>query len=80
MQSFDIMRLVYVLIPMILALSVHEFFHAWTALKLGDDTAARQGRLTLNPGRFIRNSRPPTLRLRWSARWASRRPRAAGPG
>jgi Zn-dependent protease len=49
MQSFDIMRLVYVLIPMILALSVHEYFHAWTAMKLGDDTAARRGRLTLNP-------------------------------
>jgi Zn-dependent protease len=48
-MPFDIMKLVYVLIPMILALSVHEFFHAWSALKLGDDTAARQGRLTLNP-------------------------------
>lgn len=27
----------------------HEFGHAWTALKLGDDTAARQGHLSLNP-------------------------------
>jgi len=34
---------------MIFALTVHEFFHAWTASKLGDDTAVRQGRLTLNP-------------------------------
>jgi Zn-dependent protease len=33
----------------ILSLTVHEFAHAWTAWKLGDDTASRQGRLTLNP-------------------------------
>ena len=40
---------VTLLIPLILSLTVHEFFHAWTAWKLGDDTAARMGRLTLNP-------------------------------
>jgi Zn-dependent protease len=34
---------------LLLSLTVHEFFHAWTAWKLGDDTAARAGRLTLNP-------------------------------
>ncbi|HSN14355.1 MAG TPA: site-2 protease family protein [Anaeromyxobacteraceae bacterium] len=37
------------LIPMVLSLSVHEFAHAWSANRLGDDTAERQGRLTLNP-------------------------------
>jgi len=31
------------------ALTVHEYFHAWTALKFGDPTAYRMGRLTLNP-------------------------------
>lgn len=30
-------------------LPFHEFAHGWVAYKLGDDTAARQGRLTLNP-------------------------------
>jgi Zn-dependent protease len=40
---------VTLLIPLILSLTVHEFFHAFTAWKLGDDTAARAGRLTLNP-------------------------------
>lgn len=44
-----IIELVIVLVPMILSLSVHEFAHAWSAYKLGDDTAARQGRMTLNP-------------------------------
>ena len=31
------------------ALSFHEFAHAWMASKCGDDTAARMGRLTINP-------------------------------
>ncbi len=34
---------------LLLSLTVHEYFHAWTALKFGDDTAARMGRLSLNP-------------------------------
>lgn len=31
------------------SLTVHEFFHAWSALKFGDTTARDLGRLTLNP-------------------------------
>lgn len=42
-------ELVIVLVPMILSLTVHEWAHAWSAFKLGDDTASRQGRMTLNP-------------------------------
>lgn len=41
-------RVLY-LIPLILSLTVHEFAHAWAAFRLGDDTAQRAGRLTLNP-------------------------------
>jgi Zn-dependent protease len=37
------------IIPMILSLSVHEWAHAYSAFRLGDDTAARMGRMTLNP-------------------------------
>ncbi|TMA23486.1 MAG: site-2 protease family protein [Deltaproteobacteria bacterium] len=36
-------------IPVILALTVHEWAHARVALHFGDDTALQQGRLTLNP-------------------------------
>lgn len=37
-------------LPAILwALSFHEFCHGWVAYKLGDNTAAHQGRLSLNP-------------------------------
>jgi Zn-dependent protease len=45
----DLMRAAVGLIPMILSLSVHEWAHAYTAHRLGDDTAQRMGRLTLNP-------------------------------
>jgi len=37
------------LIPLVLSLTVHEWAHAYSAFRLGDDTAARMGRLTLNP-------------------------------
>ena len=38
------------LIPtLVFALSFHEFAHAWMAFKCGDNTAARMGRLTINP-------------------------------
>jgi Zn-dependent protease len=41
--------LVVVLIPLVLSLTVHEFAHAQVAWWLGDDTADKQGRRTLNP-------------------------------
>jgi Zn-dependent protease len=37
------------LVPLVLSLTVHEWAHAYSAFLLGDDTASRQGRLTLNP-------------------------------
>jgi Zn-dependent protease len=45
----DLAYRVLLLIPMVLSLSVHEWAHAWSAYRLGDDTAKRLGRLTLNP-------------------------------
>jgi Zn-dependent protease len=48
MDSF-ILEAVMRIIPLVLSLTVHEFAHAWSAWKLGDDTAALQGRLTLDP-------------------------------
>ena len=36
-------------IILLLAMPLHEFAHAWTALRLGDRTAYYQGRVTLNP-------------------------------
>lgn len=36
-------------IGLVIGFTVHEFAHAWTAYRLGDDTAYYQGRLTLDP-------------------------------
>lgn len=33
----------------LVSLTVHEYAHGWMAYQFGDDTAARMGRLTLNP-------------------------------
>ncbi|MBI4220500.1 MAG: site-2 protease family protein, partial [Chloroflexi bacterium] len=35
------------------AVTVHEAGHAWSAMQLGDPTAARQGRVSLNPLRHL---------------------------
>ena len=35
------------------AIAVHEAAHAWAAWKLGDSTAKRLGRLSLNPARHL---------------------------
>jgi len=44
-----IFSLVLSIPAVLLAITVHEFGHAYAAYKLGDDTPVRQGRLTLNP-------------------------------
>jgi Zn-dependent protease len=40
-------------IPTLIAITFHEAAHAYVALRLGDDTALRKGRITLNPLRHI---------------------------
>lgn len=40
---------IVVLLAIVVALSFHEFAHAYIGFKLGDTTAQRLGRLTLNP-------------------------------
>ena len=46
MSLVDIAVLLAVTIPSVI---LHEVAHGWAALRLGDDTAKRRGRLTLNP-------------------------------
>jgi len=45
----DIARSLLNVVTIVLSVCVHEFAHAFAAFRLGDETAARQGRLTLNP-------------------------------
>lgn len=40
-------------LPVLLAIILHEIAHGWIAKQLGDDTASRLGRLTLNPLKHI---------------------------
>ena len=40
-------------IPVLFAITLHEAAHGWAALKLGDDTALRLGRVTLNPIKHV---------------------------
>lgn len=40
-------------VPILLAVTLHEAAHGYAALSLGDDTAQRAGRITLNPLRHI---------------------------
>jgi Zn-dependent protease len=41
------------LVPLVIAIVFHEVAHGWVARAFGDPTAARLGRLTLNPIRHV---------------------------
>ena len=40
-------------LPALICITLHECAHGWAAYRLGDDTAKRMGRLTLNPLKHI---------------------------
>ena len=41
------------LLPVIIAITMHEAAHGWVADRLGDDTARRMGRVSFNPLRHV---------------------------
>lgn len=45
--------LIGLLLSLIIGITAHEFAHAWEANRLGDPTAKRMGRLSLNPLRHL---------------------------
>lgn len=47
--DFDPRFFATIIFTFVVAITVHEFMHAWTASMLGDDTARFLGRITLNP-------------------------------
>lgn len=49
MLGLDVKTLLYRVVILIIAFTVHEFMHAFVAYKFGDWTAKNAGRLTLNP-------------------------------
>ena len=55
-DGFDfsyLLSIILGLVPALLCVTLHEFSHGYAAYKLGDDTAKRAGRLTLNPLRSL---------------------------
>lgn len=53
-MDFDVREIALIYMTILIALTIHEFAHAWTADRLGDDTPRRAGRLSLNPFLLIR--------------------------
>jgi Zn-dependent protease len=53
MTNLDFGYILQVLPGIIIGFTVHEFAHAFVAFHLGDDTARRMGRYSLNPVRHI---------------------------
>src|SRR5581483_2896039 len=52
LRALSVSDLPYIVIAffvLIFSLTVHEAAHAWTASRLGDDTARQLGRVSLNP-------------------------------
>lgn len=52
-SQFDLVHFLITILALILAITVHEFAHAWTAMRLGDRTAYYQGRVTLHPAAHL---------------------------
>lgn len=48
-----VQRIVVWILPVVFAITGHEVAHGWAAKRLGDNTAAEQGRLTLNPLKHV---------------------------
>jgi len=52
-MPLNVVVIVFEIVVLILAFSVHECAHAWTAWRLGDPTARMLGRVTLNPVKHL---------------------------
>jgi Zn-dependent protease len=52
-MSLNPITLIAYIITLVIAITVHEFCHAWAGHRLGDVTAEREGRLSLNPIKHI---------------------------
>lgn len=50
---FNLSNMLVSLVGIAIAISIHEFGHAYSAHLLGDDTAKYNGRMTLNPAKHV---------------------------
>lgn len=52
-QSLDFGTITIVFFSLVISITIHEAMHAFTSHWLGDDTAYREGRISLNPFRHV---------------------------
>lgn len=52
-SDFTAVGILILLLCLLVSLTVHEFMHAYAGYLLGDDTAKREGRLSLNPMQHV---------------------------
>ena len=48
-SNINLNQIVVMIVPLLFAVTVHEVAHGYVALRMGDHTAQKAGRLTLNP-------------------------------
>ena len=48
-DNFDLYTFLLTMVALILCITIHEFSHAFSAWRAGDDTPKAQGRISLNP-------------------------------
>jgi Zn-dependent protease len=51
--DYSLSGLIIIVVSILVGMSIHEATHAYVGLKLGDTTAADQGRISLNPFRHV---------------------------
>src|SRR5687768_8205633 len=52
-DSLDATTIAIVFVVLVISITLHEMMHAFTSHWLGDDTAHREGRVTLNPMKHV---------------------------
>ncbi|HYF97070.1 MAG TPA: site-2 protease family protein [Patescibacteria group bacterium] len=52
-EAINLTTLIIVFISLVISITLHEAMHAFTGHWLGDDTAHREGRISLNPIRHV---------------------------
>lgn len=52
-EAINLTTLIIVFVSLVISITIHEAMHAFTGHWLGDDTAQREGRISLNPIRHV---------------------------
>ena len=49
LSNINLNQIVVMIVPLLFAVTIHEVAHGYIALRMGDDTAQKAGRLKINP-------------------------------